>query len=56
MIDIYVCKMTKLFGFGGGEGEEGYSNIVFSAILISFFSQYFCLKSYIGLQFRQHCI
>lgn len=23
MIDIYVCKMIKLFGFGGGGGRGG---------------------------------
>lgn len=40
MIDIYVCKMIKLFGLGGG-GEEGYLNIVFSVIFILFFYSIF---------------
>lgn len=38
MIDIYVCKMTKLFGFGGGGRERRGTQILF---LVPFLFHFF---------------
>lgn len=37
MIDIYVCKMTKLFGFGGG-GRRGTQILFLEPFLFHFFT------------------
>lgn len=38
MIDIYVCKMTKLFGFGGGGERRGTQILFLVPFLFHFFT------------------